>query len=120
MYGKLGWYIDLVNPPYTAAEKAGERIVGTPIVRGTSVVVSSIIPSEDPCASGGGGYVNVVDSLTGSSGFIGSQGYLDINGNGSFSDDKLTATDGRQVAIGSVDLGIFMPTDALILAGRQQ
>jgi type IV pilus assembly protein PilY1 len=117
MNGKKGWYIDLVNPPYGASEKDGERIVGTPLVRGNTVVVSSIIPSEDPCASGGGGYINVIDAFTGSSGIEGSEGYLDINGNGVFSDDKLTDANGKQISIGSVDLGVFMPTDALILAG---
>lgn len=117
MLNKKGWYIDLVNPPYSAAEKLGERIVGTPLVRGNTVVVSSIIPSEDPCASGGAGYINLVDAFTGSSGVIGTEGYLDINRNGFFSDDKLTTSTGQQVAIGSVDPGISMLTDSLILAG---
>ena len=117
MYGKKGWYIDLVNPPFTAAQKVGERIVGTPVVRGTTVLVSSIIPSEDPCTVEGSGYVNAVDALTGSSGVYGSESYFDVNGGG-FDNDKLVSTiDGREISIGSIDLGIKMPTDALVLAG---
>ncbi len=117
MAGKKGWYIDLVNDPHTNAEKIGERIVGTPLVRSTTLLVSSIIPSLDPCASGGSGYVNVVDIFSGSSGVAGSEGQLDVNNNGVFNDDKLTDVNGNQVAIGSVDLGVFMPTDAIVLLG---
>lgn len=117
MTGKKGWYIDLINPPYTNAEKEGERVVGTPLVRGNTVIISSIIPSENPCDNSGKGYINVVEAFTGTSGAVGSDGYLNINNNGVFSDDKLTASNGDKLAIGSVDLGIFMPTDALVLAG---
>lgn len=117
MAGKSGWYIDLINPPYGASEKEGERVVGTPLVRGNTVIVSSIIPTDNPCGNTGNGYINAVDVFTGSSGFEGSAGYLDVNGNGSFNDDTLTDANGKKVAIGSVDLGVFMPTDALVLAG---
>lgn len=118
MIGKKGWFIDLVNDPYSNAEKLGERIVGTPIVRGTSVFVSSIIPNEDPCLSVGSGYINGVDLLTGSRGLEGADGFFDVNGSGSFSDDKITDVNGKQVSVGSIDLGIFMPTDGLILSGN--
>ena len=117
MAGKQGWYIDLVNNPQSNAEKIGERIVGTPIVRNNSLLVSSIIPSLDACASGGSGYVNVVDLFSGSSGIPGASGYLDINGNGIYTDDKLTDANGNDVSVGSIDLGVFMPTDAIVLIG---
>ena len=110
-----GWYIDLVNPPYGASQKVGERIVGTPIVRGERVLVSSITPSLDPCNEGSG-FLNDVNLFTGSSGLEGDSGFLDTNGNG-FGDDYVILTNGKKVAISSVDLNIFMPTDAIVLAG---
>lgn len=117
MAGKNGWYIDFVNPPYGATEKLGERVVGTPIVRGTSVVISTIIPSSNPCTSGGTGYVNVVEAYSGTSGYLDTDGYFDANRSGYFNDDKLTDANGKAVSIGSINLDIFMPTDALVLAG---
>lgn len=109
-----GWYIDLTNPPHGVAQQVGERIVGTPVVRGERVLVSSITPSLDPCNEGRG-FLNEVALFTGASGLEGASGYLDVNGTG-YGDDQVTVN-GKKVAISSVDLNIFMPTDAIVLAG---
>ncbi len=122
MAGKSGWYIDLVNDPQTPAEEIGERIIGTPIVRNTSVIVSSIIPSLELCTSAGKGYVNVVELFSGSSGIENAAGYLDLNGNGIYTDDTLSYIDAKgkkvTVAVGSVDLGVKMVGDAVVLVGN--
>lgn len=112
MAGKQGWYIDFT---YDAAlgitpTNQGERIVGIPLIRGTLLQVSSIIPSDLECDTGGNGFINVVDAFTGSAGYDGdADGYLDANYNGTFSDDKIGTKN-----VGSVDLGVNMPTDGLI------
>lgn len=110
-----GWYIDLINPTYGIAQQLGERIVGTPVVRGERLLVSSITPSLDPCNEGRG-FLNDVALFTGASGLENASGYLDVNGTG-FGDDQVTLTNGKKVAISSVDLDIFMPTDAIVLTG---
>lgn len=118
MAGKQGWYIDLLTPPippsvaYTAV---GERMIGDPFVSNGILFASSIIPSSDPCALGGSGFVNAVNAFTGSSGYAGSGSPFDINGNGNFSDDVLPNGSGT-LPIGSVDLGIFMPTNPTIVS----
>ena len=55
---KIGWALNLLNPanplltpPKNADE--GERVVSFPLVRRGLVVFSTVIPSPDPCKSGG-------------------------------------------------------------------
>lgn len=54
---KRGWYLDL---PTT-----GERMVTDPTIRSGRVVFNTLIPSTDPCAFGGTGWVMEVDVMTG-------------------------------------------------------
>lgn len=118
MVGKQGWYVDLLTPPTPPSVTpiaAGERMIGDPFISNTTLFASSIIPSSDPCELGGTGFVNAIDAFTGSSGYAGVPGALDVDGNGSFSNDTLTVGAGN-VAIGSVDLGIFMPTNPAIVS----
>ncbi|SDX64909.1 type IV pilus assembly protein PilY1 [Allochromatium warmingii] len=103
MSGKKGWYIDFNI-------EAGERIVTSskyeefvePVL-----VASSIIPIEDPCIAGGKGYVNAISPFTGGRLIY---GIFDVNDNENFDDDKL-----NNIFIGSVDLGIGMPSEPIIL-----
>lgn len=111
MVGKNGWYIDLLNPPNPPGTAVGERMIGDPFVSGGTLFASSIIPSSDTCASGGSGFVNAVDAFTGSSGFAGSLSPFDLNGNGDFTDDLIGG-----LPVGSVDLGIFMPSNPSVIA----
>ncbi len=50
---EYGWYMDL---PAT-----GERVVTDPVVRGTIVYFNTTIPSTDPCAYGGSGWLMSVN-----------------------------------------------------------
>jgi type IV pilus assembly protein PilY1 len=118
--GKLGWYIDLDNPT------DGERVVTNPRVRGTVLLFASMIPpTNNTCDAGGSGYVNALDAFTGTSL---KQPFFNVNGQNGFDDDKLndpTSPDGDPdptVPIGSVDLGVGMPTlptviDKLLVVG---
>ncbi|WP_245156880.1 PilC/PilY family type IV pilus protein [Lysobacter arenosi] len=115
--GNKGWYIDLDDP------EPGERIVSNPRVSGTALITASLIPPDDEtttdCESGGSGYINALDAFTGTSL---SESYFDSNGNGDSSDDTVADADGNQLPIGSVDLGVGMPTlptviDSLLVVG---
>ena len=52
-----GWYLDLKEP--------GERVPGDPLIVGSRVIFTSILPDPDPCKFGGTSWVNVLDAVTG-------------------------------------------------------
>ncbi|HRD65382.1 MAG TPA: PilC/PilY family type IV pilus protein [Candidatus Competibacter sp.] len=52
-----GWYLDL--------KEAGERVPGDPLVVGSRVIFTSILPDPDPCKFGGTSWVNILDAVTG-------------------------------------------------------
>ena len=117
--GVKGWYIDLLTPPSGTAE--GERITNRPIVSGTVLITASMIPPTDEvsCDAGGRGYINALDAFTGTST---SEPYFDANGDGDFTNDTIGDP---AVPIGSVDLGVGMPTlptiieDLLVVGGSK-
>lgn len=107
MVGKKGWYLDFTSP-------AGERMITEPVLYklATSVLVaSSIIPSaSDPCIPGGTGYVNTISPFSGAALSV---GILDINDNKNYTDDLLGT-----LRIGSVDLGIGLPSRPILIGKR--
>ncbi|WP_188660605.1 pilus assembly protein [Arenimonas soli] len=109
---KKGWFVDLtVLPP-------AERMVGDPFLLGNVLVAASIIPSSDPCDAGGTGYINALDAYTGTSV---QNPFFDVDGDGAFDDDRLTSGQ-DSLPVGSVNLGIAMPTsptvvESLLVAG---
>ena len=108
--GSRGWYVDLGVPT------AGERVVSGPRVNGRAVWISSIIPDAgDGCEAGGAGYLNSLDLFTGTSpsnGGDGSTSFFDLDGDGSGEDETVTGSDGEDRMVGSVDLGVGMPTES--------
>ena len=102
---KRGWFVDLLTPPDGKAE--GERIIGNAQVVGPVLITSSIIPSRDPCTPGGRGYLNAVNAFTGTS--VGEH-FFDVDGDGSYSDDEVGDN-----PVGSVDVGVGMPTDGVLI-----
>lgn len=60
---KKGWYMDLVSPPSATAK--GERVVSQALLRGGRIIFATLIPDDNPCASGGTSWLMEVDSLTG-------------------------------------------------------
>lgn len=108
--GSRGWYIDLGVPT------AGERVVSGPRVRGRAAWYSSVIPdSGSGCEPGGTGYLNVLDLFTGTSpsgtGEGNSTSFFDFDGDGTGNDETAQGSGGN-MPIGSVDLGIGMPTES--------
>ena len=107
-----GWYINLLQPPNDGA--IGERIVTEAQVVNRVLVAASIIPTADACQSDGRGYINALDAFTGTSLNAGS--FFDLDGDGDFGDEVLTSGDVK-LPIGSVDLGVGMPTLPNLLRG---
>jgi len=88
---KHGWYLDLVNTDGGNVDNFGERQVSDPILRNGRVIFTTLIPSADPCAFGGTGWLMEMDAFGG--------GRLewspfDLDGDGEFTDtDEVTTTD---------------------------
>jgi type IV pilus assembly protein PilY1 len=82
---KRGWYIDLLSP-VNGVE--GERVVSLPILRDGRVIFPTLIPSANPCAFGGDGWIMELEAISGSR-LLDSP--LDINEDGKIDDnDKVT------------------------------
>jgi len=107
MNGMSGWYIDFDT-------QSGERIVTSSKVYKlfkSVLIASSIIPVvDDPCIPGGKGFLNIIDPFTGAR--IGT-GIIDVNENDDFTDDKLDS-----VFVGGIDLGVAMPSEAVLIKDR--
>ncbi|SJZ85445.1 pilus assembly protein [Novilysobacter spongiicola] len=102
---KRGWFIDMLTPPSSQAE--GERVIGNPQVMASVLLTSSIIPSQDPCVPGGRGYINALNAFTGAS--VGEH-FFDLDGDGNPSNDQVGGN-----PVGSIDLGLGMVTDAVLI-----
>lgn len=59
-----GWYMDLVVAKQGATAE-GERVVSQALVRSDRVIFPTLIPSADPCASGGRSWLMEVDLYSG-------------------------------------------------------
>ncbi|MBS1144615.1 MAG: pilus assembly protein PilY [Proteobacteria bacterium] len=107
MVGKSGWYLDLKT---SAGVAEGERVTTSADVYNLAepvLIFSSVIPINDPCKPGGKGYVNAINPYTGASL---TNGFWDINNDNSFANDTLLGA-----LVGSVDLGIGMPTKGRVI-----
>jgi type IV pilus assembly protein PilY1 len=111
MTNKDGCYIDLPEP--------GERMVSASQVYKLAewtLIGSSIIPdASNLCEPGGNGYLNAINPFTCARLSL---PFFDINEAGGFADDVINLADGSTVNIGSVDLGVGMPGQALLIGDR--
>ncbi|WP_241688218.1 pilus assembly protein [Pseudoxanthomonas composti] len=108
-----GWFIDLLTPPNPPGTAEGERVVGTPVMDGSVLVVSSVIPTNTACESDGRGFLNALDAFTGTSTLT---SYFDVNNDGDFTNDNI-GSGSSQTPIGSVDLGVGMVSQPSLLGG---
>lgn len=87
-----GWYMDLQTPNNTSVpDQLGERVLSTPVLRGSRVVFSTLTYTNDPCEAGGYGWEMELNRYTG-----GRLSYVsvDYNGDGVFDEnDKVEITD---------------------------
>jgi type IV pilus assembly protein PilY1 len=109
MSGKAGWYVDLKDPDGTAR---GERMVTGVTLFGSVLLASSIIPSSEPCVAGGSGFINAIDAFTGTNV---TTPFFDLNGDGKFNASDKIKNGTADVSVGSIDLGIGMPTTPLVI-----
>lgn len=107
-----GWYIDLLTPPAPGTAE-GERIISDAQLYGDALLVSSVIPTAEACRPDGRGYINALDAFTGTST---GPSLFDLDGDGQFDDETLD-NGGNPLPIGSVDLGVGMPTLAEVMKG---
>ena len=107
--GDRGWFMDLLKPSGTSSVAEGERVFGQPRNEAGVLLITSGIPSGDPCNPTGSGFIYAIDAFTGAA--LPEQ-YWDTNGDG-----KVDAAD--NVGKGSAG-GIGhnnMLTDSLTLTG---
>ena len=104
---KFGWYIDLLSPPTPPGTQEGERMVGDQRVTDNILLAASIIPGSTGCTVGGRGFINAIDAFTGSSL---SSANFDVDGDGEYDDDTIGG-----VPVGSVDIGVGMGTNPLLI-----
>ncbi len=88
-----GWYMDLQTPNSTGTpDQLGERVLSTPVLRGSRVIFSTLTYTNDPCEAGGYGWEMELNRYTGSRLSYVS---VDYNRDGDFDDDdKVTDADG--------------------------
>jgi len=109
-----GWFIDLDDPA------PGERVVTRPQLRGNALIVASMIPPDGSvCEPGGRGFVNALDAFSGASLPF---PFFDVNRDGAFDAGDQVTGNGEQLPVGSIDLGVGMPTlpamiDELVVVG---
>lgn len=60
---KQGWYLDLLQPPSSTPQ--GERSVIMPQLSFGRIIFTTLIPSSDPCSSGGQNWLMLLNSETG-------------------------------------------------------
>jgi len=89
---KLGWYLNLKSP--ALSDPVGERIISDLQLREDQLIITTMIPSTDPCDYGGKSWLLELAPLTGSRL---SYPVFDINNDGTIdSSDNQTVTIGDQ------------------------
>lgn len=110
MVGKKGWYMDLASPTNGAL---GERMIGEHKLFDQVLLATSMIPDPNECSPGGSGFLNAVDPFTGAAL---STLFFDANNDLQFNDsDRLGA---QKRALGSIDPGINLPSDGILIGNR--
>ena len=99
---KNGWALNLLKPVNIAE---GERVVSFPLVRRGLVIFATVIPSPDPCKSGGTSWLMEVDALGGGE-FGGAP--FDVNGDG-----KVDANDKVVIVVNGVSVEHYAAGDNL-------
>lgn len=100
--GKQGWYIDLTPP---------ERVISSPTIYGSAMVVTSVIPAtgSDCAGATGSGFVNAIDLYTGTSPM--SKPYFGDAGG------VVKDSNGNTGMVGAIGSSGGMPTEANVTQG---
>jgi type IV pilus assembly protein PilY1 len=108
---KLGWVLNLLTPPNNTAE--GERVVSFPLVRRGLVVFATVIPSPNPCESGGNSRLMELDALSGGE-FGGAP--FDVTGNGVVDANDFVMIAGIKHVASGINLGIGITKTPAVVA----
>lgn len=111
MFSKDGCYVDL--------PETGERMITTPRLFNLAeptLLGSTIVPvTNDQCVAGGNGYINAINPFTCARLSL---PFFDINDNNSFLDDVIQLSGNQSANISSIDLGVGMPGEAILIGNR--
>ncbi len=102
----VGWYLDLPT--------LGERQVTSPVLRGSRAIFTTVVPSNDPCANGGEGWLMELDIANG--GRL-DETPFDTNGDMIFDNNDKTSFGGGTVATGGTRFKTGIPSAPVILNG---
>jgi type IV pilus assembly protein PilY1 len=86
-----GWVLDLLDSSASPLNNKGERSVTNAVFRDNKIIFTTLIPSTDPCDSGGSSWLMVIDSEDGSA--TGSP-FFDETNDKKFDNDDLIDIDG--------------------------
>ncbi|MCP3674723.1 MAG: hypothetical protein GY829_09700, partial [Gammaproteobacteria bacterium] len=95
-----GWYMDLINQGASNTNNYGERQISNSVLRNGRIIFTTLIPSVNPCESGGTGWLMELDADSGARLEFSP---FDLNDDGIFD-----SVDWVEVTIGGVD--ILVPT----------
>ena len=111
-----GWYMDLWPP----AGAAGERIIFRALLKHDRIIFVTLIPSTDPCRSGGDSWLMELDMVTGSSTAISA---FDFNGDRNFDASDLlisgNASSGIKSTVGIVNTPTWLSSETPGLAFKE-
>ncbi|MEI6267313.1 MAG: PilC/PilY family type IV pilus protein [Methylococcaceae bacterium] len=107
---RFGWALNLLKPVNIAE---GERVVSFPLVRRGLVIFATVIPSPDPCESGGKSRLMELDALSG--GEFGGAAF-DITGDGVVNASDFVMIAGVKHSVSGIDLAIGITKTPAIVA----
>lgn len=84
--GKRGWFMDLPD--------SGERVVATPQMIGSTLVLNTMVPKADQCSPEGFGYVMAIDPYQGARL---KRNFFDVDGNKTIDDQDRVTFNGQSV-----------------------
>ncbi|MBY4948873.1 hypothetical protein K6V92_19870 [Cupriavidus respiraculi] len=113
--GAKGWFMDLVTPPN--AQRLGERVAYNPLIRGSRVVFTTLVPSLNSCDNGGYSNLMELDARSGGRLLVTP---FDVNGDGIFdSRDLIDDGTGRMVPVSGVRTRVgIVPTPTVLDCGQ--
>ncbi len=106
---EYGWYMNLPD--------SGERVVAYPVARGDNIFFNTTVPTNDPCAAGGYGWLMVVDANFGSPPV--EQPAFDFNNDGVVDENDYVEYDDKTLAPIGVRFDGGLPSSPAILGDKQ-
>jgi len=109
-----GWYMDLA---FTSSEQ-GEEVISQPLLRNNVIIFTTLIPTTNVCAFGGGGWLM---ELRASNGGSLSTALFDTTGDGGVTTADLLTVNNQQVSPSGVQSQVgIMPTPAILGVGNNE